>query len=83
MYVFRDFLNMIISYIYIEFLEVVEDVALSVSGRAESQSHKWARGYGGVGGLRSSNLKRIGNPLTFSMRSVTLEVLDQFRFRKT
>jgi hypothetical protein len=79
MYVFWDFLNMIINYIYIGFLEVVTDVALSVSGRAESQSLKWTRGSGGVGGLRSFNLKRIGNPLTFSMRSVTLEALDQFR----
>jgi len=67
MYVFWDFLNMIINYIYIGFLEVVADVALSVSGRAESQSHKWTRGSGGVGGRGSFNLKHIGNLLTFSM----------------
>jgi hypothetical protein len=64
MYVFWDFLNMRVwvNYVYVRFLEVVADVALSVSGRAESQSHKWARGYGGVAGRRTFNLKRIANP---------------------
>jgi len=37
MYVFWDFLNMIINYVYVRFLEVVADTTLSVSGRAESQ----------------------------------------------
>jgi hypothetical protein len=36
------------NYVYVGEKEVVEDVALSVSGRAESQSQLWARGYGGV-----------------------------------
>jgi hypothetical protein len=79
MYVFWDFLNMIINYVYVRFLEVVADTTLSVSGRAESQSHKWTRGSGGVGGRGSFNLQSIGKPLTFSMRSVTLEALDQSR----
>ena len=59
--------------------EVVADVALSVSGRAESHQYKWGAGCGGVEGAGNFNLKRIGKGLTLRMSKRIIQSSHQFR----